>query len=38
MKEQELVKEVIMEWESVVNRIAKCERGEKLIVCGKAAR
>ena len=27
-----------MEWESVVNRVAKCELGEKMIVCGRAAR
>ena len=24
--------------ESVVNRVAKCELGEKMIVCGRAAR
>ena len=30
--------EVVMEWESVVNRVAKCELGEKMIVCGRAAR
>ena len=33
MKEQELVSEVVMEWESVVNRVAKCELGEKIVVC-----
>ena len=38
MKGQELVNEVVMEWESVVNRVAKCEIGEKMIVCGRAAR
>ena len=38
MKGQELVNEVVMEWESVVNRVAKCELGEKMIVCGRAAR
>ena len=38
MKRQELVNEVVMEWESVVNRVAKCELGEKMIVCGRAAR
>ena len=27
-----------MEWESVVNRVAKCELGEKMIVCDRAAR
>ena len=31
MKGQELVNEVVMEWESVVNRVAKCELGEKII-------
>ena len=30
--------EVVMEWESVVNRVAKRELGEKMIVCGRAAR
>ena len=35
MKGQELVNEVVMEWESVVNRVAKCELGEKMIVCGE---
>ena len=38
MKGQELVNEVVMEWASVVNRVAKCELGEKMIVCGRAAR
>ena len=38
MKGQDLVNEVVMEWESVVNRVAKCELGEKMIVCGRAAR
>ena len=38
MKGQELANEVVMEWESVVNRVAKCELGEKMIVCGRAAR
>ena len=38
MKGQELVNEVVMEWESVVNRVAKCELGEKMMVCGRAAR
>ena len=37
MKGQELVNEVV--WSgSVVNRVAKCELGEKMIVCGRAAR
>ena len=38
MKGQELVNEVVMEWESVVNRVAKCELGDKMIVYGRAAR
>ena len=38
MKGQELVNEVVMEWESVLNRVAKCELGEKITVCGRAAR
>ena len=27
-----------MEWERIVNRVAKVEVGEKMIVCGRAAR
>ena len=38
MKGQELVNEVVMKWEIVVNTVAKCELGEKMIVCGRAAR
>ena len=38
MKGQELVNEVVMEWENVINRVAKYEFGEKMIVCGRAAR
>ena len=38
MKGQELVNEVVMEWESAVNRVAKCKLGRKMIVCGRAAR
>ena len=29
---------MLREWESIVNRVAKREMGEKLIVCGKSAR
>ena len=36
MKGQELVNEVVMEWECC--RVAKCELGEKMIVCGRATR
>ena len=32
------VGEVLREWESIVNRVAKREVGEKMIVCGKSAR
>ena len=38
MKGYELVNEVLMEWENIVNRVAKSEVGEKMIVCGRAAR
>ena len=38
MKGQELVNEVVMEWESVVNSVTKCGLGEKIIVCGRATR
>ena len=27
-----------MEWENIVNRVAKSEVGDKMIVCGRAAR
>ena len=33
-----LVGEVLREWESIVNRVAKRKMGEKIIVCGKSAR
>ena len=36
--EMELVDEVLMELERVVNRVAKIEVGEKMIICGRAAR
>ena len=29
---------VLHEWESIVNRVAREEVGEKMIVCGRAAR
>ena len=38
MKGQEMVNEVVMERDSVVSRVAKCELGEKMIVCGRASR
>ena len=38
MKGQELVNEVVIELESVVNRITKSDIGEKMIVCGRAAK
>ena len=38
MKGHDLVNEVLREWESVVNRVAKKEVGDKMIVCGRAAR
>ena len=34
IKGQELVNEVVIEWESVVNRVAMCEHGVKKIGCG----
>ena len=37
-KGQELVNEVVMEWEIVLNRLTKCELGDKMIVRGRAAR
>ena len=38
MKGQELVNEVVMEWENVENRVAKSELWEKMIVYGRAVR
>ena len=38
MKGHELVNKVVIEWESAINRVAKCELGEKIIVCARAAR
>ena len=38
MKGHDLVNEVLMEWESIVHRVAKSEVGYKTIVCGRAAR
>ena len=35
---RELVSEVLEDWESIVNRVAKAEVGEKVVVCGRAAR
>ena len=38
MNASNLVNEVLEEWERIVNRVAKTEVGEKMIVCGRAAR
>ena len=38
MNGNNLVNEVLEEWERIVNRVAKTEVGEKMIVCGRAAR
>ena len=38
MRGRELVSEVLEDWESIVNRVAKAEVGEKVVVCGRAAR
>ena len=38
MKGHDLVNEVLREWESIVNRVAKREVGDKMMVCGRAAR
>ena len=35
LKGHALVGEVLREWESIVNRVAKREVEEKMIVCGK---
>ena len=38
MNVSNLVNEVLEEWERIVNKAAKTEIGEKMIVCGRAAR
>ena len=38
MKGHDLVNEMLRESESIVNRVAKREVGDKMIVCGRAAR
>ena len=38
MKGHSVVSEVLQEWEGIVNRVAKMEVGEKVIVCGRSAR
>ena len=38
MKGHDLVNEVLKGWESIVNRVAKREVGDKMIVCGRTAR
>ena len=38
MNGSNLVNEVLEEWERIVNRVAKTEVGEKMIVCGRAAK
>ena len=38
MKGHKLVNLVLHEWENMVNRVARKKVGEKLIVCGRAAR
>ena len=37
MKGHDLVNEVLREWENIVNRVAKREVGDQMIVCGGAA-
>ena len=38
MRGRELVSEVPEDWESIVNRMANAEVGEKVVVCGRAVR
>ena len=38
MRGRELVSEVLKDLESMLNRVAKAEVGEKVVVCGRAAR
>ena len=37
MKGHSLVSEELQEWKGVVYRVAKCEIGKKVIVCGRSA-
>ena len=38
MRGRELVSKVLEDWESIVNRVAKAEVGEQVVVCGRGAR
>ena len=38
LKGHNLDSEVLQEWEGIVNRVAKSETGEKVIVCGRSAK
>ena len=38
LRGSELVKAVVQDWEETVKRVASQEIGEKVIVCGKAAK
>ena len=38
LRGSELVKTVVEDWEDTVKKVASKEIGEKVIVCGKAAR
>ena len=38
MRGGELVGKVLEEWKRIVNRVAKAEVGEKVIVCGRSVR
>ena len=38
MRGRELVSEVLKDWESTLNRVAKAEVEEKVVVCGRAVR
>ena len=38
MSGNKLVKEVLVDWEGIVNKVAKAIVGDKMIVCGRAAR
>ena len=38
MKGDQLVQEVLYEWEDLINRVEKTVVGEKMTVCGKSVR
>ena len=38
LRVHDLINEMLFKWKSFVNEVAKSEIGEKMIVCGRAAK